>query len=175
MPASIEGKPVVRIAHRGFAQNSKIEEVVLPDNLKVISPGAFRGCSKLYTISIPPSVIEVNQWAFSDTALQELNIPASVTLFGAQGGNFKMEKVNVDSANEHFTSVDGVLYNKQMTKLVHVPAGLKMKKLKVPNSVRYVDWMCMGGSKLQSIEIPREAELAEKAFVGAQKVEVIRY
>ena len=86
-----------------------------------------------------------------------------------------MVKINVDPANECFTSIDGVLYDKQVTKLIHVPAGLKIKKLKVPNSVRSVANRCMGGSQLQSIQIPKEAEIAEDAFVEAENVKVIGY
>jgi len=113
--------------------------------------------------------------AFNGTALKELNIPASVTYFGPSGHCIDMEKINVDPANECFTSIDGVLYDKQVTKLINVPAGLKIKKLKVPNSVRSVAKRCMGGSQLKSIQIPREAEIEEDAFVDAENIEVIRY
>jgi hypothetical protein len=175
VPASIEGKPVVGILGSAFIGNSKIQEVVLPDNLKVIGVAAFRGCSKLSKINIPPSVTQIVNWAFSGTALTELHIPASVTYFGPSGHCIDMEKINVDPANECLTSIDGVLYDKQVTKLIHVPAGLKIKKLKVPNSVKSVAKRCMGGSQLKSIQIPKEAEIAEDAFVDAENVEVILY
>jgi len=175
VPASIEGKPVVGIEFRSFKDNSKIEEVILPDTIKFINNGAFQSCFKLSKINIPTSVSSINQNAFSSTALKELNIPASVTFFGYQSGCVSMVKINVDSANEHFTSVDGVLYDKQVTTLIQVPAGLKMKKLKVPNSVRSVAKRCMGGSQLKTIQIPKEAEIDQDAFVDAQNVEVIRY
>jgi hypothetical protein len=175
VPASIEGKPVVGIEFRSFKDNSKIEEVILPDTIKFINNGAFQSCFKLSKINIPTSVSSINQNAFSSTALKEFNIPASVTFFGYQSGCVSMVKINVDSANEHFTSVDGVLYDKQVTTLIQVPAGLKMKKLKVPNSVRSVAKRCMGGSQLKTIQIPKEAEIDQDAFVDAQNVEVIRY
>jgi hypothetical protein len=175
VPASIEGKPVVGISRNAFEGNSKIQEVVLPDNLKAIDAGAFRGCSKLSKVNIPPSVTQIINWAFMGTALKELHIPASVTYFGASGHCIDMEKINVDPANEHYTGLDGVLYDKQVTKLIHVPAGLKIKKLKVPNSVKSVAKRCMGGSQLKSIEIPKEAEIAEDAFVDAENVKVILY
>jgi hypothetical protein len=175
VPASIQGKPVGGIGVRAFAVNHKIEEVVLPDTIKFINIGAFGVCSKLSKINIPPSVSSINQNAFSLTALKELHIPASVTFFGFQSGCVSMVKINVDPANEHYTGLDGVLYDKQVTKLIHVPAGLKIKKLKVPNSVKSVAKRCMGGSQLKSIEIPKEAEIAEDAFVDAENVKVILY
>jgi hypothetical protein len=89
------------------------------------------------------------QWAFQGTALKELHIPASVTYFAFSGDCGDMEKINVDPANEHYTALDGVLYDKKLTTLVHVPAGLKIKKLKVPNSVRSVAMRCMGGEPIK--------------------------
>jgi hypothetical protein len=175
VPASIDGKQVVAINNFAFMGNSKIEEVVLPDNLKFILGGAFMGCSKLSKINIPPFVQTIQACAFRHTSLKEINIPASVTSFEWQDYTPTMEKVNVDPANETYVSIDGVLYDKQVTKLIHVPAGLKMKKLKVPNSVRSVAYRCMGGSKLESIQIPKESELEEEAFKGAENVKVTLY
>jgi hypothetical protein len=175
VPASIEEKPVVGIEFRAFRDNSKIEEVILPDTIKFINNGVFWNCSKLSKINIPPSVSLINQNAFSLTALKEIHIPASVTFFGFQLGCNSLVEINVDPASEHFRSIDGVLYDKQVTTLIHVPGGLKIKKLKVPNSVKSVAKNCMAGSQLKTIQIPREAELHEEAFVGAENVEVIRY
>lgn len=43
---------------------------------------SFYGCSSLYTIDIPNSVLEIGEWAFMATGLTELSIPESVTYIG---------------------------------------------------------------------------------------------
>jgi hypothetical protein len=50
-----------------------------------------------------------------------------------------------------------------------------MKKLKVPESVRSIAERSIMGSKLTSIEIPKDAQIAENALKWSEHVEVIRY
>lgn len=45
--------------------NTALEEVVLPDNLDIIYPGMFIGCTNLNSINIPDSVLVVGPQAFS--------------------------------------------------------------------------------------------------------------
>jgi hypothetical protein len=179
VPASIKGKPVVGIEKHAFKGNSNIEEVVLPDTIKFINEYAFFGCSKLSKVNIPPQVTEVQHWVFQYTAIKKLILPASVTSFAANGWIVNLESIDVDPANENYTSVDGVLYDKQIKRLLNVPAGLKKKSLKLPNSVEKVSsWSmsgCMAGSKLKTIHIPKKAIIEDQAFNDAGNIEVVRY
>jgi hypothetical protein len=50
-----------------------------------------------------------------------------------------------------------------------------MKKLKVPESVRSISENSIWDSNLKSIEIPKDAQIAENAFKGSENVKVIRY
>jgi hypothetical protein len=86
-----------------------------------------------------------------------------------------MLKINVDPANPNYQSIDGVLYDKQVTTLLCVPSQLKMQKLKVPESVRSIAERSISDSKLKSIQIPKDAQIAENALKWSEHVEVIRY
>jgi hypothetical protein len=86
-----------------------------------------------------------------------------------------MVKINVDPANPNYQSIDGVLYDKQVTTLLCVPSQLKMQKLKVPESVRTISERSISDSKLKSIQIPKDAQIAENAFPGSENVKVILY
>ena len=86
-----------------------------------------------------------------------------------------MEKIFVDPANPNYRAIDGVLYDKQATTLIHVPSKLKKRKLKVPESVRTIAESSIFGSNLESIQIPKDAQIHEKALFGSDKVMVIRY
>ena len=61
--------------------------------------------------------------------------------------SMKVEEINVAPENKHFSSFDGVLFNKDMTKILIVPAG-KSGKFIVPKSVVKVDdeIFCTGDS-----------------------------
>jgi hypothetical protein len=86
-----------------------------------------------------------------------------------------MVKINVDPANPNYQSIDGVLYDKQVTTLLCVPSQLKMQKLKVPESVRTIAERSIWDSNLKSIQIPKDAQIAENAFPGSENVKVILY
>jgi hypothetical protein len=175
VPASIQGKPVIFIRKGAFKENDKIEEVVLPDTMRCIDVTAFFRCDNLSKIHIPQLLNKINKQAFGWTAIKELNLPASLEFIGPIGRCSSMVKINVDPANPNYQSIDGVLYDKQVTSLLCVPSQLKMQKLKVPESVRSIAEWSICDSNLKSIEIPKDAQIAENALRWSDHVEVIRY
>ena len=46
-----------------------------------------------------------------------------------------LEEIEVEDDNQYFTSIDGVLYNKEVTKLLVYPAGKKDKEFNLPDTV----------------------------------------
>ena len=175
IPASIQGKPVTYIKKEAFRDNKKIEELVLPDTMWVVDVAAFVGCSNLSEILIPKSLKKINQNAFGYTSIKELNLPASLEFIGPIGKCLSLVKIHVDPTNPNYRSIDGVLYDKQVTTLLRVPSQLKNQKLKVPESVRSIAERSLWDSNLKSIEIPKDAQIAEGALRGSENVKVILY
>ena len=74
-----------------------------------------------------------------------LYIPKTVkTAYGLNmhcGGIYykSLKKVVVSKKNKYYKSVNGVLYNKKGTELVHYPAKKSGSTYKIPSSVKYVD------------------------------------
>ena len=62
---------------------NRLTKIVLPDGLKKIPEGAFKGCKFLREINIPDSVTEIGNDAFQRcSSLKEINIPDGVTEIG---------------------------------------------------------------------------------------------
>jgi hypothetical protein len=177
VPAVIQGAKVVNIGANAFEKCDKIKEVILPNTITSISRRAFQGAG-LIKVNIPDSVNSIGGRVFGCPFLKELTIPAGVRLMdGPPTDHCKaLEKIQVDPANENFASVDGVLYDKQISTLLNVPAGFKNKNLKVPNTVKMIgDLAFRGCEQLKTIQIPKDTQIGPNAFFDAQHIRVIRY
>lgn len=85
-----KGQRITSIDTGSFENNSKIEDIVLPNSLKYIESNAFSGCLSLLRINIPSSVIYIGENIFSsevDVACELEKEPSTWTSGWANGGN----------------------------------------------------------------------------------------
>lgn len=69
---------------------------------------------------------------------------------------------DIDEANPYLTSVDGIIYSKDMTKLVRVPQRYAGKKIVVPDGVKIIDdWALFSLNNVESVELPDSVEMIE--------------
>ena len=57
---------------KAFEHCTKLESVRFSNNLKAIRGAAFMGCSNLRSVSLPKSLERMGNFAFSDTAVNEI-------------------------------------------------------------------------------------------------------
>lgn len=76
-----------------FAGCSALKSVILPSALTSIPSDAFTGCSSLDNIILPDTLEIIEAYAFYETAIKEITIPASVISIeeGALGGTVPPE------------------------------------------------------------------------------------
>ncbi len=73
-------------------------------------------------------------------SLKELSFPESMAYIGSYAlpdGDL-LQSITVDPNNEHFTALDGVLYNKDMTRLVRYPSGKTDSSFSLPDGVQTI-------------------------------------
>lgn len=109
----------VAIDSGAFAKHPGIKSVVLNEGLKSIGKGAFKGCRTLRQVNLPSSLKLIDDEAFLDTSIEDLNIPAaldrigSVALitYGAHHGSVEptLRHVTVDAGNSKYYIHDGLL------------------------------------------------------------------
>jgi hypothetical protein len=135
----------------------KLVTITLPDSVSSIGDYAFWSCTSLTGINIPNSVTNIGLGAFGEcTSLTSITIPDSVTSIGFLAFNncTGLTSILVESSNPNFSSLEGVLYNKNITSLITCPAG-KLKTITFPRSVTIIEdhafWFC---TNLTSITIP---------------------
>ena len=148
---------VSQIGDFAFFNCNGLTSVIIPDGVKSLGTGAFMACMGLKSISIPPSVVSIGWNAFSDCrSLVSVNIPEGVTsLFQTFLSCSSLESINVAEGNEHYKSVDGVLFDKNMTTLVKYPDAKKSENYIIPSGVTTLDSLSFNRSSgLKAVSIP---------------------
>ena len=81
IPATIGGKPVVELRDSAFA-NSKVEAVVIPENVKRIGEYVFQNCVDLRYVKMREGLSSIGGAAFFGcTSLEKADIPEGVGCF----------------------------------------------------------------------------------------------
>ena len=103
---------------------------------KVTTIGAWAFCGCALTSIDLTNVTAVGDYAFYACPLTSVHIPKD-TILGNNPFNrcAELTTITVDSENEYLASQDGILYNKDKTKLICYPAGKTDSSYTVPDSV----------------------------------------
>lgn len=155
----IEGTNVIipgtvkTIGKNEFFGCDSIETVVISQGVERIEEFAFWDCRKLNAVTIPNSVNEIGDYAFDRCfALESITIPDNVkalngTVFPRSNdiGRSSLKEILVTSNNPVYASVDGVLYTKDMKKLVAYPADKEETTFKIPETVESIGIRAFSG------------------------------
>ena len=126
---------VRKIAGLAFASNYFLMEVMLGDHLEEVGSYAFARCSSLSFMSLPAQTTRLGVSPFHDCTM--------------------LLEIEVDPSNPCYSSIDGVLYNKDQTQLIQYPAGLYEDFYKVPDTVREItENACYDAQDLEVLKIP---------------------
>lgn len=185
-----------------FPPGRKTDTYEIPSETKTIMGFAFEGCKTLTEIKIPNNVIKIGSQAFQGCAnLKKIVIPEDVTLYGGltffrcrnlkelviskgvTGINYStfgvcdnIESFVVDKSNDdYYSDIDGVLYDKEIIKLIRYPSGRDSKVFKVCSGIKYIsDYAFEYSENLVKIIIPDSiVHIGSRAFDGCSSLENI--
>ena len=98
IPSTINGLEVTRIEPGAFSSQSSLTDITILNSVTNIGASAFEWCANLTNVTFPESVTRIGDWAFYGCA--------------------SLSAIAVDTLNSIFSSVDGVLFNKNQINLV---------------------------------------------------------
>jgi len=107
--------PVRQIASQGFSGYTNLNSITIPDSITSIGSYAFQSCTSLTIITIPVSVTSIGNSAFQSCT--------------------SLTSITVEASNTNYESIDGVLFNKGATILLHYPVGKVGITYTIPDSV----------------------------------------
>ena len=150
---------VTEIGKMAFYDCTELKKVTLPSTLKTIGYFAFGSCRTLPEIKLPENLTTIEYYAFDNCdSLREITIPKKVNYIDADAFEYcnVMENIFVDPANTKYTSVDGVLFNKNKTVIVKYPCGKQDKShYDIPEGVTEIGASAFcNAAWLDSVSIP---------------------
>ena len=177
---AIKLSPSMTHLYNIFSGCSSLKTIELPSSLISYDPFAFESCNNLVAINIS----EDNPYYSSfdgvlyDKAqtnmkvipqgLTEITIPPSVGTIYPIYDSPNLQSIHVSENNPYFSSIDGVVYNKDQTQLIRrMPKNQPIDRYAIPSSVTTIASSafrdCTG---LTSIEIPSSVTSIDGAFSG---------
>ncbi len=146
------------ITRSPFYGNSSISTVVIEEGVTSIGNYAFQGCTNLANIDIADSVTSIGNLTFSGcTGLTSVVIPKKVSNVNSTALNNckNLTSISVEAGSEYYSSVDGVLFDVNRTKIVKYPQGKADSNYIIPDTVTSVGpYSFYSCTSLNALEIP---------------------
>ncbi len=146
IPQVIDGYPVVSVGTKSFMECKSIKNVIIPEGITTIGFAAFHTCSNLEYIYIPSTVNTIGGYPFVRTT--------------------SLKNFEVSKDNKYFTTVDGVLFNKDKTELISYP-GAKDGEFTIPDTVTNI-WVnaFRDCKKITAVNIPDNVSIVGDCVFG---------
>lgn len=166
---------VTSIGDYAFSEAYSVTSVTIPDGVMKIGADAFSDCFFLPEITVPETVVYIDSSAFRNChSLSEFYIPASVTTLGNSvffgcGG---LKRIDVAEDNLYFSDVDGVLFDKNVSKIIQYPASKAGGFYKIPDGVTEIGAFAFPmGRNLIGLELPDSiTTIGDDAFNSSYSV-----
>ena len=200
--ADLSGSNIIEIPSGCFQNCENLKTCLVPkDTVVKVGNNAFNGCYYLHTLgtpedaageyTIPESMTLIASNAFTNNyCMQVINFPASATslylsMFNIslkedeieKKGYTPLEAINVDENNPNYKSVDGILFNKDMTTLLCRPIRMKGDSYTIPDTVDTIDTSaCAANIFLKNVILTDNVKtIGDKAFNDCHSLEYVDF
>ncbi len=116
---------------------TSLETVTIPVGVTAILAYAFRDCKSMTSVSVPTGVTSIGNYAFGDCiSLTSVTIPSSVTNLSSSAfsGCTSLQSINF-SGSANYTTIDGVVYDKDVTKIITYPQAKSSTTYTYPSTI----------------------------------------
>ena len=161
IPNEIDGKIVTKINNNAFegwnSNNTQglINSIVIPTSVKRIGDYAFEKFRNITSFTIGKNVEKIGNGIFAECT--------------------NLETITVENENTNFEIVDGVLFNKDKTRLITYPANKDGDSYTIPNTVTEIAPNAFQGcAKLKTITLNSNiSKIPAHAFEGCSSLTTI--
>jgi BspA type Leucine rich repeat region (6 copies) len=135
---TINGSGLNTVGNNAFANDGNLTGFSLPGSVISVGQNAWLNDYSMTYFNIGDGATTIGSNALVNCSqIQTLNFPASCTgiPIGSLLGCFGLTSIGVDPANPNYSSMDGVLFNKNMTTLIQFPPSGPAVSYDIPNGV----------------------------------------
>lgn len=154
-----------------------LTEIQFPSSLRSIGKEAFYSACGTEQLEIPDGVTDIGEKAFYYwPRLKTVSFPASLSALGdfVFDGCDVLEAIQVSDENKSFCDENGILYTKDMTKLIKYPPCQPATEFIVPDSVKELAaWSFIGAENLRTISLSNVEKFGEDTFYYCTNLEAI--
>ena len=113
-----------------------LSSVVLPNTIKKIGDDVFAFCYPLSSINLPDGLTSIGKKVFNSSSISTIEIPKSLTDIHTEAfsGMHQLENIFVDEDNPNYCSIGGILYTKDKSTLIHMPAKNQSSSITIPKT-----------------------------------------
>ncbi len=163
---------------KAFYQSGLVN--VTMQNVQTIAGGAFAECANLESVDFGESLklLKNSDEQFADcVSLKSFYIPAGLAQFTV-GSVFVncvgLEEITVNEENPYFSSIDGVLFDKNYTQLLLFPLVSEVSEFELPETVTYLGDNVFANAKLlKKVVMPSVTELGANTFTNSGVEEIV--
>lgn len=138
------GNSLTSIGEGAFEDcNGFTGRLIIPDSVTSIGDFAFSGCSGFTgSLTFPNSVTSIGERAFSgcNGFTGSITIPNSVISIGSLAFQncYNITDIYVNTDNKNYSAKNGVLFDKNKTKLIYYPEGKTANSYTIPDGVNTI-------------------------------------
>ena len=122
------GDGVEELGFAAFENCTALKTVIFGNSLHELSHSAFEGCTGLTELTLPDNITSIDPWAFYDCCnLESVHLGKGISTF-----DFPSEKITditISEENPYLCVIEGIVYDKPVSKIVYVPKTLSGRLL----------------------------------------------
>lgn len=113
------------------------KQFIVPDTVEIIAEFAFIGSLNLEELILPPNLRKISSGAIYLTSIRELFIPKSVDFIALDAFHdvTTLKSITADKDNVHYATQDNMLFDKNFTTLLALPAENANYFIELPPTV----------------------------------------
>ena len=167
-------------------EKSSIDNLQIPSEVKTIAPYSFYKYSLLKKVTLNENIISIEQYAFSESGIEEIVLPESLTSLGKEvfKGCFNLKSVEFKNS---MSSIPRLSFsNCDVLNSIILPSGLtsidseafyscdSLETINLPETLTTIDSSAFRESGLKTIIIPNSVKtLSAYAFEGCNSLETL--